>query len=434
MTELAASPDSPAPDPLSPNSAGPEPADAGKTVFRHFDFRAFWIARLLSTLAVMCEAVTIGWQVYAVARVHQSVEQSAFLVGMVGLAQFVPLFALTLFAGEATDRYNRKAIMLICLLAEFVCDGALALLALHPQPSLVPIFAIAVLFGAIRAFPVTSAVAPMLVPRPELPRALAWSSLASQGARVAGPMLAGVLIGLSPAASYGAAAALFAISAVCIALIRADTTPDYRGGKRMELIKEGLAYVWSNKIVFGAISLDLFAVLLGGATALLPVFARDVLHAGATGFGVLRAGPAIGAMMMAVLLSRAPIRKHAGLWMFGGVAAFGLATLVFAVSKVIVISVVALAVLGAGDMLSVYVRQTLEQIATPDIMRGRVSAIASVFVGASNELGEFETGVMARWLGPVGAAIFGGVGSLIVVGVWARLFPALRKADTLVKD
>jgi MFS family permease len=429
MTELAASPDSPAPDPLSPNSAGP-----GGNVFRHFDFRVFWIARLFSTLAVMCEAVTIGWQVYAVARLHHSVEQSAFLVGMVGLAQFVPLFALTLFAGEATDRYNRKAIMLICLVAEFVCDAGLALLALHPQPSLTPIFAIAVVFGAIRAFPVTSAVAPMLVPRSELPRALAWSSLASQGARVAGPMLAGVLIGIAPAASYGAAAALFAVSAVCIALIRADTSPDFQGGKRMDLIKEGLVYVWSNKIVFGAISLDLFAVLLGGATALLPVFARDVLHAGAVGFGILRSGPAIGAMIMALLLSRAPIRKHAGLWMFGGVAAFGAATLVFALSKVMVISVIALAVLGAGDMLSVYVRQTLEQIATPDIMRGRVSAIASVFVGASNELGEFETGVMARWLGPVGAAVFGGIGSLVVVGLWAKLFPALRKADGLIRD
>jgi MFS family permease len=429
MTELSASP-----DPLIPEDPAPDPFSPGTSVFRHFDFRLFWIARLLSTLAVMCEAVTIGWQVYALARVTHSVDESAFLVGMVGLAQFLPLFALTLFAGEAMDRYNRKAIMLLCLLAEFVCDAGLALLALHPQPSLVPIFAIAVIFGAIRAFPVTSAVAPMLVPRAELPRALASSSLASQGARVLGPMLAGVLIGLSPGASYGAAAALFAVSAVCIALIRADTTPDYQGGKRMDLIKEGLVYVWSNKIVLGAISLDLFAVLLGGATALLPVFARDVLHVGATGFGILRSGPAIGAMIMAFLLSRAPIRKHAGLWMFGGVTAFGLATLVFAVSKLIVVSVIALAVLGAGDMLSVYVRQTLEQIATPDIMRGRVSAIATVFVGASNELGEFETGVIARWLGPVGAALFGGVGSLMVVGGWAKLFPALRQADQLVQD
>jgi len=429
MTDPSAPPDTAAPDPLSPNSAG-----AGGNVFRHFDFRVFWMARLFSTLATLCEAVTIGWQVYALARLHRSVDESAFLVGMVGLVQFAPLFALTLFAGEAMDRYNRKTITLICLGAEIVCDAALALLALTPEPSLVPIFAIAFVFGAIRAFPTTEAVAPMLVPRAELPRAVAWNSLAGQGARVAGPMLAGILVGLSSAAAYGAAAALYTAAFVCIALIRKNTTPEFKGGKRMALIKEGLAYVWSNKVVFGAVSFDLFAVLLGGATALLPVYARDVLHSGAEGFGVLRAGPAIGAAVMAFALSRKPIHRHAGLWMFGGVAAFALATLGFAVSKIIALSVVFLAILGAGDMLSVYVRSTLIQIATPDIMRGRVSAISSIFVGASNEFGEFETGVMARWLGPVGAALFGGVGSLIVVGLWAKLFPDLRRADQLVKD
>jgi MFS family permease len=429
MTELAASPESPAPDPLSPNSAG-----SGGNVFRHFDFRVFWIARLASTLAVMCEAVTIGWQVYAVARLHHSVDQSAFLVGMVGLAQFIPLFALTLFAGEAMDRYNRKTIMLSCLIVQIVCDIALATLAFTHHVSLLSIFLIAGVFGITRAFPTNSAIAPMLVPRPELPSAVAWSSLAWQGGAVIGPMLAGFLVAISPVASYGTAATLYIAASISISLIRRDTTPDHQGGGRIALIKQGLFYVWSNKVLFGAISLDLFAVLLGGATALLPVFARDVLHAGPSGFGILRSGPALGAASMAFLLSRSPIRKHAGLWMFGGVAAFGLATLVFAVSKAIALSVVALAVLGAGDMLSVNVRQTLEQIATPDNMRGRVSAISSVFVGASNELGEFETGVAARWLGPVGAAIFGGVGSLIVTGVWAKLFPALRKADQLVRD
>jgi len=258
--------------------------------------------------------------------------------------------------------------------------------------------------------------------------------LAWQSGSVVGPTLAGALVAVSPAAAYTAAAVLYLMAAVSTGLIRANTKPEYQGGKRLALIKEGIAYVWSNKVVFGAISLDLFAVLLGGATALLPVFARDVLHVGSGGFGILRAGPALGASIMAFGLSRHPIRRHAGWWMLGGVAAFGVATLVFAVSKLMVVSVIALAVLGAGDMLSVYVRQTLVQIATPDIMRGRVSAIASVFVGASNELGEFETGVMARWLGPIGAALFGGIGSLIVVGAWAGLFPTLRKADQLVKD
>jgi hypothetical protein len=196
-------------------------------------------------------------------------------------------------------------------------------------------------------------------------------------------------------------------------------------------MREGLAYVWTNKIVFGAISLDLFAVLLGGATALLPVFARDVLHVGPNGFGLLRAGPAIGATLVAVILANYPIRRQAGLIMFSGVAVFGAATVVFGLSKSLPLSVAALAVLGAADMLSVFVRQTLVQIVTPDHMRGRVAAVSSLFIGASNELGEFESGVAARFLGPIGAAVFGGVGALIVTGVWAKLFPALRKADRL---
>ncbi len=424
MTLPPALPDPPPADPLHP----------GLSVFRHRDFAVFWLARLSLTLAVMCEAVTIGWQVYAVARLTHSVEQSAFLVGMVGLVQFLPLFALTLFAGEATDRYDRKIIMMSCLGVQVLCDIALGVLALNPHTALLPIFLIAAVFGVNRAFPASSALAPMLVPRAELPRALAWSSLAWQSGAVVGPMLAGAFVAISPTVAYGAAALLYLGAILSTSLIRGETKPAHNGGRRMDLIKEGVAYVWGNKVVFGAISLDLFAVLLGGATALLPVFARDVLHVGAGGFGVLRAGPAIGASTMAIILSRRPVHRHAGLWLLGGVTAFGLATLVFALSNWLVLSVAALAVLGAGDMLSVYVRQTLVQIATPDAMRGRVSAISSVFIGASNELGEFETGVMARWLGPIGAAVFGGVGSLVVVGVWAKLFPALRKADRLVED
>ncbi len=425
-------PTSPDPDPAKPLS--PRPFSPGLGVFRHPDYAAFWASRFLATLAVACEGVTIGWQVYAVARLHQDVEHSAFMVGMVGLAQFVPLFVLTLFAGETTDRYDRKIIMLVCLAVEMVCDLGLAALAFTHQGSLLPIFLIAGVFGITRAFPTTSALAPMLVPREELPQAVAWSSLAWQTAAVIGPLIAGVLVAISPATAYMAAAVLYLGATIATALIRGNTKPEYKGESRLALIKEGIAYVWTNQIVFGAISLDLFAVLLGGATALLPVYAKDVLHVGANGFGILRAGPAVGASLTALALSRHPIRQKAGLWTLGGVAIFGVATLVFAVSKILALSVIALAVLGAGDMVSVYVRQILVQIATPDIMRGRVSAISSVFVGASNELGEFETGVMARWLGPIGAAVFGGIGSLIVVGVWAKLFPALRKADQLVQD
>ncbi len=382
----------------------------------------------------MCEAVTLGWQVYAVARQTHSVDASAFLVGMVGLAQFLPLFLLTLIAGEATDRYDRKTIMILCLLVEIVCDVVLAGLALQPHPSLTAIFAIAAVFGAVRAFPANSALAPMLVPREDLPKAVAWSSLAGQGGSVIGPALAGAFIGVSPAAAYAAAAVLYALAALAALQIRGRTRSEQSGAPRLELIAEGLRYVWTNRVVFGAISLDLFAVLLGGATALLPVFAKDVLHVGASEFGLLRAAPAVGAGLTAFALSRRPMRRRAGLWMFFGVAAFGAATVVFALSRMLALSLAALAVLGAGDMLSVYVRQTLVQIATPDGMRGRVSAISSLFIGASNELGEFETGVIARLIGPVGAALFGGLGSLAVVGIWARLFPSLRTADRLVPD
>jgi MFS family permease len=338
-------------------------------------------------------------------------------------------------AGATADRHDRRTVMMICLTVELLCSGALAVLALHPSPSLVPLFALAALFGASRAFlgPSSGSLAPMLVPLDELPRAIAWNSLAFQAAAIIGPFLGGVLVGVSATTAYASAAVLFAGAFALMGLIRAETRPERQPGTQLALIREGLAYVWTNRIVLGAISLDLFAVLLGGATALLPVFARDVLHVGASGFGILRAGPAVGAVAMAAALSRWPLQRRAGAWMFGGVAVFGLATLVFAWSRWLPLSVVALAVLGAGDMISVYVRQTLIQVVTPNHMRGRVSAVAYVFVGASNELGEFETGVVARVLGPVGAALFGGFGSLVVTGVWSRLFPALRKADRLVQ-
>jgi MFS family permease len=292
---------------------------------------------------------------------------------------------------------------------------------------------VAAAFGAARAFfaPANTALGPMLVPRKLLPRAIAWNSLAWQSASVAGPAVGGFLVALSPTHAYGATLVLYLASMLSVALIRKPTRPEVQPGSRWQLMKEGLAYVWNQKIVFGAISLDLFAVLLGGATALLPVFARDVLKVGPEGFGILRAGPAIGATVVGLWLAANPIRSKAGLFMFSGVAAFGLATCVFALSKNLWLSVAALAVLGGADMLSVYVRQTLVQLVTPDPMRGRVAAVSSVFIGASNELGEFESGVVARFLGPVGGALFGGVGALIVTGVWARLLPALRKADRL---
>jgi MFS family permease len=352
---------------------------------------------------------------------------------MIGLAAFIPVFLLTLPAGETADRHDRKKVLLWCFAGEIATVLTLAVMTLRGQASVMLLLMVGFLFGAARAFfnPASTALGPMLVPRALLPRSIAWNSLAWQTASIFGPMAAGLLVAHSVSAAYFTAFALYVVSALAVVVIRKNAQPVVNPGSRWALMKEGLVYVWRQKIVFGAISLDLFAVLLGGATALLPVFARDVLHVGAQGFGILRAGPAIGAAVIALALAVRPIHRHAGAFMFSGVAVFGAATCVFALSRSLWLSVAALAVLGGADMLSVYVRQTLVQLVTPDPMRGRVAAVSSVFIGASNELGEFESGVVARFLGPVGAALFGGIGALIVTGLWSGLFPALRKADRL---
>jgi MFS family permease len=414
--------------------AGMDPSSSTtQPVFKHRAFALFWWAQLLCALAVQVESVTIGWQVYTVARHSSSVEQSALMVGMVGLAQFVPLFLLTFTAGAMADRHDRRAIMLCCMAVEIVCVLVLAALALNPNPDLIPIFVIAGVFGASRAFlsPASGATGPMLVPRASLRQAVSWNSLGDQAGSIIGPWIGGALCALSSSCAYGGAAVLYAAAAATLLLMRANTRPERQPGSHLQQIRAGLAYVWTNKLIQGAISLDLFAVLLGGVGALLPVYARDVLHIGAHGFGVLRSGPAIGAAAMAFALSRWSLQRRAGYWLFGGVAAYGLATLVFAVSRSVTLSVIALAALGAADMISVYVRQSLVQIMTPDFMRGRVSAVSGLFIGGSAELGEFETGVVTRLLGPVGAAIFGGIGSLAVTGTWAAMFPSLRQADRL---
>jgi len=406
---------------------------SARALLKERDYLFFWGSRWCGSFAAQIQSVALGWHMYALARRTMSVEQSAFLVGMIGLAAFVPVFLLTLPAGEAADRYDRRKVALLCLAGEMITAFVLTVSAWRGFATPALLLVVAVAFGASRAFfaPANTALGPMLVPRELLPRSIAWNSLAWQSASIAGPAAAGVLVALSPAHAFVTALILYAVSALCVTMIRANTQPERQHGSRWTLMKEGLAYVWREKIVFGAISLDLFAVLLGGATALLPVFARDVLHVGPEGFGLLRAGPAIGATMIALWLAANPIRSRAGAYMFGGVALFGLATCVFALSRSLWLSVAALAVLGGADMLSVYVRQTLIQLVTPDPMRGRVAAVSSVFIGASNELGEFESGVVARFLGPVGAALFGGLGALGVTALWAWLFPQLRKADRL---
>ena len=404
-------------------------------VFRYRPFVFMWLGRLLTSIASLAQGVTIGWQVYSIARTSHSIEQSAFLVGMVGLVQFLPLFALSLLAGETADRYDRRKILLAGSTLQTLSAGGLAFTAFSPHPSVAAIFALAAMFGVSRAFmsPALSALTPMLVPHKVLPRAIAWNVLSYQFGMILGPWISGLLCTHSIGLAYAFSCVFWCVGGSMFQLINVKTKPKHSGQSRTVMIREGLKYVWSNKIVFGAISLDLFAVLLGGVTSLLPVFARDVLHIGAQGFGLLRSGPAIGSAAMALLMSIKPLKRHAGPWMLWGVGIYGAATFVFAISRSLYLSLLALAVLGAADGISVFVRQSLVQIVTPDHMRGRVAAVSGLFISASNELGEFESGVVARLIGPIGSAIFGGLGSIIVASLWAKIFPRLRKADRLVE-
>lgn len=408
-------------------------AAALPSLFHYRNYVLLLSGRLMSTIGMMMLSTTLGWQVYVIARADHTVEQSAFIMGMIGLVQFLPMVATTLPAGAAVDRYDRRFILGACFALLTACTAVLAAYTAMPTPALAPYFLIAVPMGLARAFamPAVIALGPMLVPRELLPRAIAWNSLANQAGFIAGPWLAGLLCLVSPALAFAVSTLFYLAAGTAIFLIRAGTKPEHTGGSRLALIREGLAYVWSNKVVFGGISLDLFAVLLGGATALLPVFARDILDIGADGFGLLRSAPALGGGLMAVTLAMRPVERHSGLWLLGAVAVFGAAMLVFAFSQWLVLSLVALAVAGAADTISVFVRQSLIQITTPDAMRGRVSAVSSLFVSASNELGEFESGVAARFLGPVGAVILGGAGSIGVTILWAKLFPELRRADRM---
>ena len=411
-----------------------DPLPSARALLNERDYLLFWASRWMGSLGSQVQSVVMGWLVYDLSRRSGlNVGQSAFNVSLIGLITFAPVFFLALPAGETADRHDRKAVLMGCYIAESLVVGLLVASVFLHFISVPLLLGVALLFGASRSFfqPAGTALGPMLVPRPLLPRAIAWNSLAWQTASIAGPALGGLLVAISPGVAFSVTLGMYLAAATCLALIRANTKPVVQAGSRWALVKEGLAYVWNTKDVFCAISLDLAAVILGGATALLPAFARDVLHVGAQGFGILRAGPAIGATVIALTLAAYPIRRHAGMIMFSGVALFGAATVVFGLSTNLWLSVLALATLGGADMLSVFVRQTLVQLVTPDHMRGRVAAVSTLFIGASNELGEFESGLVARFLGPVGAAVFGGVGALLVTGVWAKLFPTLRKADRL---
>ncbi|HYD12160.1 MAG TPA: MFS transporter [Allosphingosinicella sp.] len=409
---------------------------AAASPFQFRDYRAFWAARLASTIANTMLVVVIGIHVYDIARRSgMSIEEASFWLGMIGIAQFLPLFVLTLVAGYVADRLDRRWIVRVFIAVEMLCAAALAALVWLEAMSLAPLFAVAVLLGIGRAFagPALSSIAPNIVPPELLPSAIALNSIAWQAGAIAGPLLGGAAYAISPSLTYEASAVLYAVALGCMLLIRPIPRGNAGASRPLRAVIEGLAYVRDNKIVLGAISLDLFAVLLGGATAMLPVYARDILHVGSEGLGALRAAPAVGAALTALLLARYPLKRQVGVKMFLCVGLFGLATMVFGESRWMWLSLAALFVIGAADMISVYVRSSLIQLHTPDAMRGRVSAVSGLFISASNELGEFRAGLAGAAFGPVIAVVGGGALSVLATGFCAWAFPSLRRADRFVQ-
>lgn len=394
-------------------------------------FRHFWLSRLCWTIGSLSMVIVIGWQVYDIARHTMGLKEAALRLGIIGVVQFVPLFLLTLITGWTADRLDRRWIARASVALELCCATALGFLAWHHATSLGALYIVAAALGVGRAFagPALSALAPNLVPREILPRAIALSSIAWQTGAVLGPALGGYLYAYAPYAPYAVSGALFLIAFLSLLAIPAleRTAIDRRPNPWAQMV-EGLKYVRHNRLVLGAISLDLFAVLLGGATAMLPVFARDILHAGPEGLGHLRAAPAIGATLTAGFFSVRPLKRNVGLKMLIAVGVFGGATILFGFSRSMALSIACLALLGSADMFSVYVRQSLIQLYTPDAMRGRVGAVSSLFISASNELGEAESGFLGAIIGPVPAVIAGGIGAIAVVLLWSWWFPELRLA------
>jgi MFS family permease len=397
------------------------------------DFRRYWVARFCAVLATTAMVVVIGWQVYDVARsaYAMSVREAALLLGMVGLAQFLPLLILTPVAGWVADRFERGLVARLANAIDLVIAGALGLLTATDNLNLPILFAFAALHGTARVFigPAMSAITPNIVPPPMLPRAIAMGSIAWQSASVAGPAVGGLLYAAHAPAAYWFSVAGLVIAITTLTFVRKVVPPPLEANRHpVRQMVDGLTFVRGHRFLLGAITLDLFAVLLGGATALLPVYARDILHVGPEGLGLLRASPAIGAAVVALWFAFRPLKYNVGVKMIAAVAAFGAATIVFGLSKVMWLSMAALIALGAFDMLSVYVRSSLVQLHTPDAMRGRVSAVSGLAVSSSNELGEVQSGIAAALLGPVGAVVFGGFGAIAVALGWAKLFPELRLA------
>lgn len=401
-------------------------ADNRFGAFKHVSYRLFFSARFLGAFGIQITSVAVGWQMY-------EETGNALYLGLIGLFQFLPSLLLILVTGTVADRYNRRAIMALCLALACACGAALLIVTI--TDSFVPwiVFSVLLVFGIERAFmgPAVQSLAPSLVPQEDLPNAIAWNSSSWQMASIVGPVAGGLLYGMSPTIAYSVATSFFGLSALLSICIKKPAQKEASRQVTMESLLAGFKFIANEKVVLGAISLDLFAVLLGGAVALMPIFAKEVLTLGPWGLGLLRSAPGIGAIVVAVLLAFYPIRHRAGLMMFVGVGLFGLATVVFGLSQIAWLSIAALMVLGAADMISVYVRETLIALWTPDEVRGRVNAVNMVFVGASNELGEFRAGTMASVTGAIPAVVIGGIGTIAVSILWAMKFPQLRKIDNL---
>ncbi len=399
---------------------------SGRAVFAYPSYVRYVGARLCVVLALEMQSVAVGWRVYEITR-------SPLALGLTGLAQFLPGILLFLVSGHAADRWDRRRLVLLCYLGLTFCSAALLITELRGLQSVYPIYVVLVLLGVARAFngPAQRALLPQLVPLAHFPAAVAWDASAFQTATILGPSAGGLLYAI-----LGGPSALYAISAVALLAstffmlgVQARKTSFSREPLSMATALAGLRYIWNQKVILGSVSLDLFAVLLGGAVALLPVYAGEILRTGPWGLGLLRAAPGIGASAMAAILASNPVRQRAGAIMLWCVAGFGAATVVFAFSRSLLLSMAALVLVGATDMVSVVVRGTLVQTTTPDEMRGRVNSVELMFIGASNQLGQFESGLTAQWFGTVPAVALGGIGALLVTALWAWAFPELRRAD-----
>lgn len=402
------------------------PAADRFAAFRHASYARFFLARFLATFAIQIVSVSVGWQMYDETR-------NTLLLGMIGLVQFLPSLLLLLVTGSVVDRYNRRMIVATCMVLSAACCAALLGITIADAFSPMPVFAVLVIFGVERAFmaPAVQSLAPNLIPERDLANAIAWNSSSWQAASIVGPVAGGLLYGVSAVFAYSVALSFLVLASLLVFSIPRTAQRALSEPRSWSTVLAGFRFISAEKVVLGAVTLDLFAVLLGGAVALMPVFARDILVLGPWGLGLLRSAPGAGAILVAVILAAYPIRHKAGHLMFAGVGLFGAATVLFGLSTNVWLSIGALFVMGGADMVSVYVRETLITLWTPDEVRGRVNAVNMVFVGASNELGEFRAGIMAHLVGAVPAVVIGGIGTLLVSVIWAAGFPKLRKINSL---